>query len=151
MGKSPLMFALLAMTTTLLSCSAPKALEYKDFKNFSVEKLGFTISKVKMDIVYYNPNDFGLQLRRTDLDIFIDNNLLGHTSSDTLISIPRRDAFSIPIHFDVDMKNMLKNAWNTIWGKEITLKVVGTLKIGKANVFMSIPVNYEGKQKFGIF
>ena len=33
--------------------------------------MGFTASKVSLDLQYYNPNNFGLQLRKTDLDIFI--------------------------------------------------------------------------------
>ena len=137
--------------TILLSCSAPRALEYKDFKNFSVEKLGFTTTRVKMELIYNNSNNFGLQLKRTDLDIYINNNFLGHTSLDTLINIPRRNDFTLPIKFDADMKNILKNIWNTILGNEVTLKVTGSLKVGKGNVFMSFPVNYEGKQKFGFF
>lgn len=139
------------LSSTLLACSAPKALEYKDFRNFSVEKLGFTTSRVKMDLIYHNPNSFGLQLRRTDLDIYINNTFLGHTSSDTLINIPRLNDFILPIKFDADMKNILKNAWSTIMGNEVTLRVTGNLKVGKANVFMSIPVNYEGTQHFSFF
>ena len=146
-----LLLYIFIVTTTLLSCSAPKNLVYKDFKNFKVEKLGFTTSTVKMDIIYNNPNTFGLQLRRTDLDIYINNNFLGHTSLDTLINIPRLSDFSLPIKFDVDMKNVLKNVWSTVWGNEVTLKVTGSLKLGKANIFLSMPVNYEGKQKFGVF
>lgn len=138
------------MSLTFLSCSSPKSLEYKDLRNFSIEKLGFTTSRLKMDLVYNNPNNFGLQLRRTDLDIFINGNLLGHSSSDTLITIPRRDQFTLPIMFDADMKNLLKNIFNTVLNKEFTLKVAGSLKVGKANVFISVPVNYEGKQKFGL-
>ena len=75
---------LLVVSILLLpSCRAPKELEYKDFKDFSVEKLGFSSSAVKMNIVYYNPNNFGLQLKRTDLDIYIDGTYLGHTSQNT--------------------------------------------------------------------
>ena len=144
-------FLLIILPPTLLSCSAPKSLEYKDFRNFSIEKLGFTSSRIKMDLIYNNPNNFGLQLRRTDLDIFINNNFLGHTSLDTLINIPRRNDFSLPIKFDADMKNILKNIWTTILGNEVTLKVSGNLKLGKANIFFSVPVNYEGKQKFSVF
>ena len=132
-------------------CSAPKELEYRDYKNFNIQKLDFGTSQVTLNLQYYNPNNFGLQLRRTDLDIFINNNLLGHSASDTLINIPRRDTFLIPIKFDLDMKNAFKNAWNTMVGNEVTVKVTGKVKVGKANVFMSMPVNYEGKQKFSFF
>jgi LEA14-like dessication related protein len=136
---------------TILSCSSPKELEYQDYKNFHLEKLGFTTSRVTLDLQYYNPNNFGLQLRRTDLDIFINNTFLGHSGSDTLINIPRRDTFLLPIQFDTDMKNVFKNAWNTMTGNEVTVKVTGRVKVGKANVFMSMPVNYEGKHTFPLF
>ena len=135
----------------LPGCSSPKDLVYQDYKNFHLDKMGFTQSKVSLDLQYYNPNNFGLQLRRTDLDIFINNNFLGHSASDTLINIPRRDTFLIPIKFDVDMKNIMKNAFNTMTGNEVMVKVTGRIKVGKANVFMSMPVNYEGKHKFSMF
>ena len=135
----------------ILGCSSPKELEYQSYKNFSLQKLGFNTSRVSLDLQYFNPNNFGLQLRRTDLDIFINDNLLGHSSSDTLINIPRRDTFLLPIKFDTDMKNIIKNAWNSMLGNEVTVKVTGKVKVGKGNVFMSMPVKYEGKHKFSLF
>lgn len=135
----------------LFSCSSPKALEYKTFHNFSIKSLGFSSSTIALDLEYYNPNNFGLQLRSTDLDIFIDGNKFGHSSHDTLVNIPRRNSFMLPIKFDVDMQNIFKNAWSTLLGKEVTVKLTGKLKIGKANVFMSLPVNYESKETFTLF
>lgn len=132
-------------------CSSPKALEYKTYHNFSIRKLGFNNSAIAMDLEYYNPNNFGLQLRNTDLDIFINGNRLGHSSSDTLINIPRRNTFILPIKFDVDMQNIFKNALNTLLGKEVTVKLTGKLKVGKGNVFMSFPLNYESKETFSLF
>lgn len=133
------------------SCSSPKALEYRTFHNFSIKSLGFSNSTIAMDLEYYNPNNFGLQLRSTDLDIFINGNMFGHSSNDTLVNIPRRSTFILPIKFDVDMQNIFKNAWSTLLGKEVTVKLTGKLKIGKANVFMSLPVNYESKETFTLF
>jgi LEA14-like dessication related protein len=135
----------------LTSCSVPKELEYRDFKNLTIEKIGFSSSAIKMDLIYYNPNNFGLELNRMDLDIFINNNYLGKTSQDYQISIPRREEFSIPIKIDVDMKNLLKNGFTTFLNSEVTIKVTGTIKVGKLNVFKSFPVNYEGKQQFTLF
>ena len=150
MIKSGLLLSIIVVTT-IVSCSAPKALEYNSYKNLSIERLGFADSQVKLELQYFNPNNFGLQVRRTELDIFINNNLLGHSSSDTLINIPRRDTFLLPINFNVDMQNLFKNAWNSFTGNEVSVKVTGKLKIGKANIFMSMPVNYEGKYKFSLF
>ena len=140
-----------ALLLTIASCSAPKALEYKTYHNFSIQKLGFNSSAIKLDLEYYNPNNFGMQLRNSDLDIFIDGNLLGHSSFDTIITIPRNNTFILPVKFDVDMQNIFKNAWNTLTGKEVVVRLTGKLKIGKANVFMSLPVNYETKETFSMF
>ena len=145
----PLLGCLAIMAAS--SCSSPKELEYQSFHNFSVETLGFNKSTVSLDIAYYNPNNFGMQLKNSDLDIFINGNLLGHSSFDTLIRIPRRDTFTLPVKFDVNMQNLYKNAFSTLTGKEVTVKLTGKLRIGKANVFMSLPVNYETKETFSLF
>ena len=141
-------FALILLMT---SCRAPKDLEYRDFKNLNVQKLGFASSTIKLDLVYYNPNNFGLQLKNTDLDIYIDSNYLGHSSQNYQITIPRLAEFTLPFQVEVDMKNMLKNALSTLISKEVWVKVTGTVRLGKANIFKTFPVNYEGSQKFSLF
>ena len=134
-----------------MSCSSPKALEYRTYHNFSIKSLGFDKTAVSLDLEYYNPNNYGMKLRNTDLDIFINGSLFGHSSTDTLIRIPRRDTFNIPIRFDVNMQSLFKNAWNTLLGKEVLVRLSGKVKVGKGNVFMNFPVNYESKERFSFF
>jgi len=140
-----------AVLFVFMSCSSPKSLEYRDYHNFSIDKLGFNSSSVSMDIRYYNPNNFRMQLRNTDLDIFINGKLFGHSSSDTLIQIPRKDTFDLPVRFNVNMQTVYQNALNTLLGKEVLLRVSGKIKVGKASVFMYFPVNYESKETFSLF
>lgn len=143
-------FSFLAISA-IMSCSSPKALEYRNYSNFQILNAGFNSSTVSLDLEYYNPNNFGMQLRMADIDIFINDNLLGHSSLDTLIQIPRKDSFLLPIKVDVDMHNIFKNALPTFLGREVTVKAIGRIKVGKANVFISMPVNYEGKHSFSLF
>jgi LEA14-like dessication related protein len=148
--RSPSLSVFLIGLFFMTSCRTPKELEYRDFKNLSTESLGFSSSILKVDLIYYNPNNFGLQLKRTDLDIFINGNLLGHTAQDYQINIPRRGEFALPLKIDLDMKNAYKNVFPALFGKEVMLKIIGKVKVGKANVFKSFDVNYEGKQKFSL-
>ena len=145
----PFVFIIIFISAT--SCQAPKDLIYREFKNMKIEKVGFASTTLKLDLIYYNPNNYGLQLKYTDLDIFLDNTYLGHSSQDYQISIPKLTEFSIPLSIEVDMKNLLKNALPTLFGKEVLVKVTGTVKLGKANVYKSFPVLYEGMQKFSVF
>ena len=145
----PISFLIIVIFTT--SCQAPKELVYRDFKNLKVEKMGFASTTLKLDLIYYNPNNFGLQLKYTDLDIYVDDNYLGHSSQDYQISIPRLAEFTMPLAIEVDMKNLLKNALPTFLGKEVMVKITGTVKLGKANVYKTFPVSYTGLQRFTTF
>jgi LEA14-like dessication related protein len=139
------------LTILLLGCNTPKELEYREFRNFSVQKIGFSTTSIKLDMVYYNPNGFALQLKRTELDVFVNGVLLGHTSQEYQITVPKREQFIIPITMEVDMKNLLKNSLISFFNKEVQVKVTGSIKVGKANVFISFPVNYEGVQAVSFF
>ena len=142
---------LVGLVFVFMSCSSPKSLEYRDYHNLNIDKLGFNHSTVSLDIQYYNPNNFRMQLRNTDLDVFINGKLFGHSSTDTLIQIPRKDTFNLPVKFDVNMQTVYQNALNTLFGKEVLLRVAGKIKVGKASVFMYFPVNYESKETFSLF
>lgn len=141
----------IVVASVLLSCSSPKALEYKTYHNFSIQKLGFTNTTISLDLEYYNPNNFGMRLKNTDLDIYVNGNLLGHSVTDSLITIPKKNTFLVPVKFDVDMKNAFKNAWNTLIGKEVLIRLSGKVKVGKGNVFLNFPIEYESKQTFSMF
>lgn len=143
--------AFLFIIVVTASCQAPRELVYRDFKNLKVDKLGFGASTLNVDLIYYNPNNFGLQLRNTDLDIFVDSNYLGHSSQELQINIPRLSEFTLPLQIQVDMKNALKNTLPSLFGKEVLVKVTGRVKLGKANVYKSFTVNYESLQRFSVF
>lgn len=145
----PAAFLMITIFTT--SCQAPKELVYRDFKNLKVDKVGFAATTLKVDLIYYNPNNFGLQLKYTDLDVYIDDKFLGHSSQDYQITIPKLAEFTMPLAIELDMKNLLSNALPTLLGKDVMVKVTGTVKLGKANVYKTFPVSYEGIQHFSLF
>ena len=139
------------LTILLISCSSPKELEYREIRNFKVDKLGLKTSTLKTDLVFFNPNNFGLQLKKFDLDVFVDNNFLGHTTNDQLVAIPKKSEFAIPVKMDVEMKNLVKNGFNALVNKEVTLKVVGTIRAGNGTISKTFPINYEMKQNLSLF
>ncbi len=147
----PTLFFTIVLAFFLTSCHEPKALEFKEFKNLTLDKLSFAGAAMNVDLVYYNPNNFGLQLSRTDLDIFIDGTFLGHSSQDIQVAVPKRDNFTIPLKLDLDVKNILKNGITSFLNKSVSVKVVGSVKVGKAGIYKSIPVDYTSIQNFSMF
>ncbi len=146
-------FILLLLSSFLhmTSCRAPKDLEFREFKNLSLDNLGFTGATLKVDVVYYNPNNFSLELNRTDLDIFVDSSYLGHSSQDIQVKIPKRENFTIPLLVELDMKNLLKNGITSLSNKDVLVRVVGKVKIGKAGVYKNFNLNYQTVQRFSLF
>lgn len=139
------------MMIVLSSCHSPKDLVFKEFKNLSLDQLNFAGANLKVDLVYYNPNNFGLSLNRTDLDIFVDNTLLGHSSQNVQVSVPKRADFTIPLTINLDMKNILKNGLTSFMNKQVSIRALGSVKVGKAGIFKSFPVDYTTVQTLSMF
>jgi LEA14-like dessication related protein len=144
-----LVYCLLLLAVT--GCAKPQGFDYRDIKNFKVEKLGFDKSTISMDLVYYNPNNFSVELRKVDCDVYIEDQYLGKYQLDTLMSIPKKAEFTLPSKMEVSMKNVFKNTVSVLFSSEVLVKVKGTTRVGKGNFFINVPVNYEGRHQFELF
>ena len=135
----------------MMSCKKPVSFDYRNVKNVRVESLGLNTSKVSMDLVYYNPNNYGVNLKNVNCDLYLDSNYLGRFILDTLMRIPKNSEFTIPANMQVDMKGLLKNSLNLIFNNEVTIGAKGSTRVGKGGFFVTIPFNYQGKQKINFF
>ena len=135
----------------VLSCKKPQGFDYRDVRNIKVEKVGFDKTVLKLDLVYFNPNNFGVTLKNVDCDIFVNNNFLGHYLLDTVMKIDKRSEFSLPSRIQVDMKNIYKNALGILLNQEIELNVKGKSKVSKFGIGITVPFDYKGKHKLSIF
>jgi LEA14-like dessication related protein len=147
--KKSLVFA--SLIILLASCTKPQGFDYRDMKNLKIETLGFDQTALSMELVYYNPNGFGVDLKNVDCDVYVDNSYLGKFQLDTLMHIPRRAEFSLPSRILVDMKTVLKNGLNLLFSQEVLINVKGTTRVGKAGFFTTVPFNYEARHKLSLF
>jgi len=148
---SPTLFLILGFSVLMTSCRDPKELEYREFRNLKVSSLGFSAAQISIDLVFFNPNNFGLELNRTDLAIFIDGSYLGQSSQQLQIGIRKKDSFVLPLQIDVDMKNLLKNGLTALLNKTVTVRLTGKIRVSKAGVSKSFPVDYQTIQNFSSY
>lgn len=148
--KGFLPFFVLLVSLSCFSCKSPQAFVYRDVKNFKISNLGFTQSKVSMDLLFFNPNSFSLKLKKVDCDLFLDSNYVGKVVLDTLMIIPRSSEFSLPASFSIDMKNLFKNSLDLIFNREVLIGAKGTTRVGKGLFYVTIPFNYEGRQRLNL-
>lgn len=145
-----ILFAII-ITLVFFACTKPQSFEYKEMRKLKLEKMGFDKTALSMELVYFNPNKFGVDLRKVDCDVFVENKFLGKFTLDTLMHIPRLSEFSLPSRIEVDMKSIFKNALTVIVNKEVTVQVKGTTRVGKSGIFLTVPFTYEGKHAFSLF
>ena len=129
------------------SCGKMKDLEFLRVASFNFDNLSFSKSTVRMELAYYNPNNFSLRLKDAEFDVFLDDRKVGHSLQDTLIEIPARDTFYFPVKLDVDMGHVFQNILGALTNKEVTIKASGNCKVGKKGIFLPFPIKCETKQK----
>ncbi|HEX8356324.1 MAG TPA: LEA type 2 family protein, partial [Segetibacter sp.] len=116
-----------------------------------LENVGADKARVSMDLVYFNPNNYGVNLKNVNCDIFLDSSFVGKFVLDTMMRIPKNSEFTVPAKMDVDVKNIFKNSLNLLFNKDVKIAAKGSTKVGKGGLYVTIPFNYEGKHKLNLF
>jgi LEA14-like dessication related protein len=117
------------------------------YDNVRLEKAGLRESIIAADLRFYNPNKYALQLRSADMDVFMNDRFLGHTSLTTPMTVAARDTSSIPIRMQLSAKDLITHTARLLVEPEVLLKVKGGARVGKGNLFVNVPIDYEGKQR----
>ena len=142
--------AALFVTVLLGGCSRPEAPVFQSLENFRLQNPGLSESVVSADVKYYNPNDYTLRFRRAELSVFVNNHFVGKSVLDTLIEIPKRDTFYIPVSMKLNMKDVFSNALEVLLTHEAGIKLEGFARLGKSGIFINVPIHYEGRQKIDL-
>lgn len=135
----------------LFSCSKPKEFQYRDIKNIKINSFGFNQSTLTLDLVYYNPNNFGLDLRKVNSDLYIDDLYFGKFQLDTLMHIKKTTEFTLPLSIKIDMKHLIKNSAKLMFNQEVNIRAKGIAKVGKSGLFTEVPFNYTTKKSLNLF
>ena len=78
--RSFLLFSVLAIFSSCNKYKNVQEPEYRDIRNIHLINLGPLQSTAGVDLIYYNPNNFGVQLAEARGDIYIDNNYFGQSN-----------------------------------------------------------------------
>ena len=131
----------------LAGCARIKDPEFRSIDHFAMK--GFDLSKagVGFRVTYYNPNNFGVTVKQAVADIYIDTVYLGRFSQDSAIEVGRMAVFSIPLSGSVPFRKLLELDPKSLGQRDIYLKADGSVKVGKAGIFVTRPVHYEGRHR----
>jgi len=91
-----------------------------------------------------------MQLKSAQVDVYFNDKFVGHSVLDTLIDIPQKDTFLIPVYMDVKLKSLLANAAQLLLNPDVMVKLNGNAKVGRSGIFVNVPINYEGRQRIDL-
>lgn len=135
----------------ITACNKPQSFEYRGIQNLKVDSIGLVSSKISLELIYFNPNNFGVDLHNVNCDVYINHNYLGKYVLDTVMRIAKRSEFIIPSSMNVDMKNVFKNALGTFLSRQVLIELKGSTRVGKSGIFITVPFDYSAMEKFSMF
>jgi hypothetical protein len=151
MKKTLVSTLLLVFTATLFqSCGKMEEPQFRRLENFELKKMGIQEAIVGFDATFYNPNRSGLNVKEAVFDIFVDSLYLGKFTQARDIGVVSGSEFSLPLQGILSWKQLLKSEWKDLVGKEVLLKANGVVKLGKAGVFVTRNIAYQGRHKLDL-
>jgi LEA14-like dessication related protein len=120
--------------------------EYRDIREVRLIELGLLQSTAGIDLVYYNPNNFGVQLTEARGDVYVDNAYLGRFDLGEKVQVGKRSEFIVPAIIKLDMLGALKNQRDLIKKKEALIRIDGIARVKKAGISKDVPLKFESMQ-----
>ena len=131
----------------LISCRKPEAPEYLGFHDFSVQTFSMDESLLHTQLSFYNPNPYTMELKRGDVNVYLDDKLANHYVMDSTIYIPRKDTFYVPLNLKISPKFLIGSALSILMNNnKIKVRLEGSVRVKRSGVSFNVPINYEVMQ-----
>jgi LEA14-like dessication related protein len=131
----------------LSSCSRIDPPEFRGIESFKVLSLGLDQVKISFGITYYNPNDFTVAVKETGADVYLDGVLLGRFAQDSAIQVGRRAPFTVQLGGTIPVTTFFQLDMREIHRREVLVRATGTTRVGKAGLYITRPIDYEGRHR----
>jgi LEA14-like dessication related protein len=148
-----ILLSLIVGSVILSSCGTAKIQqpEYREIRQVRLIELGLLQSTAGIDLVYYNPNNFGVQLSEARGDVYIDNSYLGRFELGEKVQVGRNSEFVVPAIIKLDMIGAIKNQRDLFQKKEALVRIEGVARVKKSGISREVPLRYESMQNIERF
>ena len=129
----------------LSSCSHIKEPEFRRIEGFKVKSFGLSEVKVGFKVTYFNPNNFGVTAKEAHVDVYLDSLFVGNFTSDSAVPVRRNADFSIPLTGTIPVQKAMELNLPQMAQRDVLIRANGSIKVGKAGIYVTEPIKYEGK------
>jgi len=144
--KKLLLLSFLAVVL-LSACGKIQDPQFRRLEDFQVKSFGIEKIDLRFRVIYFNPNNFRVNVKEAGADFYIDSVYMGKFTQDQDVEVGRNAEFSIPLSGYVPLATVLKLKVNDLANRDVLIQANGSVKVGKAGVYISKPFTYSGKHK----
>lgn len=128
------------------SCEVYEDLDVEEIKGVKIGaiKNGKLNLKISADVV--NPNAYGIKLKETDLQVYLDDNFMGTAHLNTPVKLLRKQTQEYTFDVEVGLeKGVMAKLVMLALKKEITLQVKGDIKAAVMGINKTLAVSKTKK------
>ncbi|MGZ3845027.1 MAG: hypothetical protein ACXVBH_03170 [Flavisolibacter sp.] len=131
----------------LAGCTRIQEPQFRKVGNFRLKNFGLQQAEIAFNVNYFNPNDFGVTVKEAAADVYLDSVYLGKFQQDSTVGVKKDAEFSIPLTGTVSLQTVLGMDLQDLSRREVWLKANGSVKVGKAGIYITKPFTYQGKHR----
>jgi hypothetical protein len=131
----------------LSSCGKIQDPQFRRLEDFGIKSFGIEKIDLQFKVTYFNPNNFGVNVKEAGADFYIDSVYMGKFIQDQDVEVGRNTEFSVPFSGSVPVATALKLKLNDLANRELLVQANGSVKLGKAGVYITKPFAYSGKHR----
>lgn len=120
--------------------------EYRVMQNLRLINVGPAQCTAAVDLICYNPNDFGLQVTSANGNIYINSTLFGQFELSNKVQVEKNSGFTLPALIKANTMEALKNQNVLFKMNEALVKIEGTAIVNIAGISKKILIEYESYQ-----
>lgn len=126
---------------SLSACNDIKEVEYKGIKSTKLQSISLNQADLRINLEYFNPNNFGVDVKETNLSVYLNDRFLGIADQPEKTQIARNASFIFPVVAHFDPLKALGSAFKGLFNKKNKITLQGTAKVGKSGVYIKVPIN----------
>ncbi len=115
--------------------------EYLGIEKTEFQHASLSQAVVKFYLKYNNTNKFAIDVKETQLSIYLNDQFIAVADQPEITKIPSSSTFTFPVVARFDPLKILGPAMGSLFSKENKLHITGHAKCGKSGVFVKIPVD----------
>src|SRR5687767_4191757 len=140
---------LVAVALIFASCQSARNVsepEFRDISDIRLIEVGLLKTTAGANMIYYNPNNFGINLSSARGDVYVENVYFGSFDLNQEVRVNKRSEFILPVTLKIDNINALKDQGNILKKKEALVRIEGFALVRKSGFSKEIPIRYEQMQ-----